>query len=380
MFRWLTGCSSSAQHRPSEVGGSSTPTPTHAPPPLTVPHRVPPTAHTATGRSYGERHATPLIVFILIGEMVNVLNQRLGAYARRDDQQIVVISAIVANAYEENFVHNLMTPQPTNVDALSLFDRIVNVAAMRINAVSLKKLCDLSYVVCKRQILQCAASNQLMQLTLMHMERVCEAVNMETKDLVRCAIDLVTRQYGVCSSGQWLQLQQEVLKYFQDCKTRAKPLMHNGAQEESGRIVLRNTGPMPLGAELPGEVRYFSGGRLLSTERLPPEMFRRRYRCAVSDTSLDPAWNAGCSIYTAAGLGAERRDRSWDQLPASLRAAEEALKLAALQAGYRPGAAPASRGCSAKETLRALSPAQYAAPPIPLTSVPSMFEGITRRF
>ena len=94
---------------------------------------------TSTTEALGLQHAMPLLVINLGGEMLYVLEQRLGAQQVKSDKSQRVLCDVVRTMFSRRFVDELFKPQVLYKDrnVRQIFDKLAHSSIMKLNETSM---------------------------------------------------------------------------------------------------------------------------------------------------------------------------------------------------------------------------------------------------
>lgn len=200
----------------------------------------------------------------------------------------------------------------------------------------------------KYQSVSCTSPQQLLQVTLHHLELILDIVRGDpTETPVQLAIDNTINTYCALTYGQWILLNQSLMRFFQGKKTKVSLFLQRGLQTMEGNIILTNIGPLPCGTEVPGEVRYFEGKSLISEKRLD---IPTADGCVPCHTVFDPNCSLGFNMYAKGDIEAPH-SASFQSIKAATRemgshlAVPDAKKVPTTQKG----------GSSAKDEINLLA-------------------------
>lgn len=120
----------------------------------------------------------PLLFINLGGEMLYILDQRLRAQNIAKEKASKVLHDIVSTMLSKRFVEELFKPQELySKKALrTVFDRLAHASIMRLNTASMDKLYDLMVMAFKYQVSLCLRPNDVLLVTLNHMDSIREFV------------------------------------------------------------------------------------------------------------------------------------------------------------------------------------------------------------
>jgi len=229
--------------------------------------------------------------------MVYILQQRLQAQKVPDDKAVKVLQDVVRAMYSPLFITELFKPQEmyTSNSTKQIFEKLAHSSIMRLNKQSMEKLYDLMIMGFKYQVIKCTSPFQVLQISLHHLEIMKSLVKSDViEKSVQSAIDLSLNMYGSMSNSQWIILQQSLLKFLQGKKTKVSLFLQRNLQLTDGTLVLENDGPLPYGVEKPGTVRFFSGGEIVSENKLDLEGYDN---CHVVADMFDTSCQLGYNMY-----------------------------------------------------------------------------------
>lgn len=72
--------------------------------------------------------------------------------------------------------------------------------------------------------------------------------------LLMCSL----QTYSSFTIGDFYQLRQCLLRFYQDRKIKVSLFLHDGLQNEDGTLVLKMDGPATNGGSIPGIIKYYS--------------------------------------------------------------------------------------------------------------------------
>ena len=113
----------------------------------------------------------------------------------------------------------------------------------------------------KYQMISCSSPQQILQVTLYHLEilkSVCKSP--EIAKSVKAAITSTVNLYTSLTNGQWLQMQQSIMRFLQNKKTKVSLFLQRNLQTMDGTLVLSNDGFLPYGTDAPGSVTRYKNG------------------------------------------------------------------------------------------------------------------------
>ncbi|OQR84281.1 hypothetical protein ACHHYP_13569 [Achlya hypogyna] len=204
--------------------------------------------------------AMPMLLINMGGEMIYVLDQRLKAQNIPEDKSTKVLVDVVKTMYNTKFISELFRPHHmySNLSTRQIFDRLAHSSIMRLNQSSMDKLYGLMRMGFKYNILACSSADQLVQVTMNHLQSIKTIVNAEeATTLIEEAIVLTANVYGSLSPGNFLLLKQHLVRFFQDVRIKVSLFLQSGIQNADGAFVIRADGPLATGADVPGTARYY---------------------------------------------------------------------------------------------------------------------------
>lgn len=185
----------------------------------------------------------------------------------------VVLQDVIGAMFSEKFVEELLRPQPmySHASVRQIFERLAHASIMKLNTSSMDKLYDLMCMGVKHQTVCCTAPNELLQVTLNHLDNILLMVPQQATahQLASHARSLLLARYSSYSVGQYATVRQELASFFQDRRVKVSLFLQDGVQHSEGTFVMSHTGRLPAGADSPGLVRYFDErGVCFAEERL----------------------------------------------------------------------------------------------------------------
>eukprot|EP00611_Tribonema_gayanum_P010344 TRINITY_DN2032_c0_g1_i2.p1 TRINITY_DN2032_c0_g1~~TRINITY_DN2032_c0_g1_i2.p1 ORF type:complete len:424 (-),score=113.42 TRINITY_DN2032_c0_g1_i2:56-1327(-) len=300
----------------------------------------------------GSLLAMPMLVLNMGCEMLYILNQRLLAQNVPQDKSNRVLADVTRTMFATEFVKDvLFQPQEpySSKDTGQVFKKLAHSSIMCLNDNSMDKLYDLITMGFKFQVIQVNQPHQLMQVLLNHLEsirRILCASDATSEALLVATISLCISTYGAFDSGEWFELRQKLLLFFEGRKTKVSLFLQHEVQRNDGVIVLNPRGNVPKGGQIPGTITFYEGSNVAHA---------RLVRMPIADkclpalrTFLDPSCPLGMNFYAkdacALDPGAEGIDSD------ATREAELTLRQSALQA-LQAQAQSRSYNTSASEAL-----------------------------
>ena len=184
---------------------------------------------------------------------------KVGGAKDRSDKSRKVINDVVKTMFNEKFVAELFKPHElyTNSATRDIFDRLAHSSIMRLNKNSMDKLYDLMTMGFKYQMLQCTSPDQLVQVTLNHLESVRQFVEGDAEEAVDAVIRRVNEVYSSFTPDQFHWLRRTIARFYQNRKVKISMFLANGYQETDGTIKLPLSGHLPEGTPMPGKVEKY---------------------------------------------------------------------------------------------------------------------------
>ncbi|OQS00079.1 hypothetical protein THRCLA_06250 [Thraustotheca clavata] len=204
--------------------------------------------------------AMPMLLINMGGEMIYVLDQRLKAQNIPQDKSTKVLVDVVKTMYNTKFITELFRPHHmySNLSTRQIFDRLAHSSIMRLNQSSMDKLYGLMRMGFKYNILACSSADQLVQVTMNHLQSIKSIVQMEeATTLIEETILLTANVYGSMTHGNFLLLKQNLCRFFQDVRIKVSLFLQSSIQNPDGTFTVRSDGPVASGGDVPGTVRYF---------------------------------------------------------------------------------------------------------------------------
>jgi hypothetical protein len=225
-------------------------------------------------RPRGALFTMPVIVLNMGAEMVYILQQRLRAQEIPSDKSKKVLVDVLRAMFARDFLEELFRPQDLyrSKEVRAVFDKLAHASIMRLKEGSMDKLVELMVMGFKHQLVSASSPSNILHVTLNHLE----AMRAATDDpavvaLVNECIRRTADTYARLPLGELFSLRQALSRFVQDRHVKVSIFLEDGLQlPTDGSIVLRFSGPVPPGAEVPGTVRYFdASGKLAGSEKLP---------------------------------------------------------------------------------------------------------------
>lgn len=158
------------------------------------------------------------------------------------------------------------------------------------------QLFDLMSMGFKKQVIGCASPQQLLHVTLTHLESVKNIVQDPAMiENIQGCVDRCITLYGNLSAGQWLLLRQSLLRFLQGKKIKVSLFLQQGLQTVEGSLVVDLGGKLPYGTEVPGKQRIFEGNVLVRTVTFFSPM--STLGCVECDDAFDMDSTHGENVY-----------------------------------------------------------------------------------
>lgn len=174
--------------------------------------------------------------------------------------------------FSEKFISELFKPQKmySSTSTRQIFDRLAHSSIMRLNTSSMDKLYDLMTMGCKYQVVSCAHPLDLYQICLNHLDalRVLVRNAAEVSKLVENCVRNMEEMFARMKVGDLHLLRYTLARFFQDRRVKVSLFLTDQLQAQDGSMIHSHAGRLPLGAEMPGTVRYFENGVLKREEVL----------------------------------------------------------------------------------------------------------------
>lgn len=284
------------------------------------------------------------------GEMVYILQQRLQAQAVQDDKARKVLQDVVRAMYSPLFITELFKPQEmySTTSTRQIFEKLAHSSIMRLNKSSMEKLFDLMTMGFKYQVVSCHSPQQLIHVTLSHLESLKKLVKSDrVEELIQVAIDRTVDTYSTLSNGQWMLLKQSIMRFLQGKKIKVSLFLQQGLQSMDGTLILDMAGKLPLGTEPPGTIRRYDGKTISETLHFETIVSEG---CIESESVLDTESQLGANMYSK-----EAAAEAKSLYPESSFAAAKAIAAATGVLSLTKGKRQAVTAKSAKAELTLLS-------------------------
>jgi hypothetical protein len=246
----------------------------------------------------------PIIVINMGGEMVYILQQRLQAQKVQDDKAIKVLQDVIRAMYSPLFITELFKPQEmySATSTKQIFEKLAHSSIMRLNKQSMEKLYDLMIMGFKYQLVSCAFPQQILQVTLSHLEILKSLVKSDTiSKAVQSVISQAVNLYSSLTHGQWSHLHHALMKFLQGKKTKVSLFLQRNYQAMDGTLILSNDGPLPYGTSVPGPIHYYENGEVIKSRSFPTVIDHTAYSNAIeADEMFDLSSTLGHNMYLPA--------------------------------------------------------------------------------
>jgi hypothetical protein len=137
----------------------------------------------------------------------------------------------------------------------------------------------------------------MIDVTLNHLNALKRLVvsNPQLSELLEECTKQIHTAYSSMLIADFNAMRQSLCTFFQDRRVKVSLFLHDHTQNHDGSIVVPSGGTLPVGAQLPGTVRYFQGGVETGRECLP---------CATASS-----WAINTGTRTALGANLYEKDR-----------------------------------------------------------------------
>ena len=193
--------------------------------------------------------------------MVYILAQRLQAQNVPLDKSKRVLQDVIRTMYNPMFIAELFRPQDvySMQSTRQIFDRLAHSSIMRLNESSMDKLFDLMTMGFKYQLLACSYPQELLHVTLNHLYQLRAKIeeSEQVAELVDDVIRLTNEKYAAMTPFDYAGLKQTLCRFFADKRVKVSLFLQDGMQKNDGTLTLHYAGPLPPGAQMPGQITYF---------------------------------------------------------------------------------------------------------------------------
>eukprot|EP00636_Phaeomonas_parva_P011870 CAMPEP_0118863248 /NCGR_PEP_ID=MMETSP1163-20130328/8190_1 /TAXON_ID=124430 /ORGANISM="Phaeomonas parva, Strain CCMP2877" /LENGTH=404 /DNA_ID=CAMNT_0006797233 /DNA_START=45 /DNA_END=1259 /DNA_ORIENTATION=- len=196
------------------------------------------------------------------GEMLYVLEQRLGAQHVGDQKGVRVLRDVMKATFGATFMDELFKPQDMyrGPATRKIFERLAHSSIMRLNKSSMDKLYDLMAMAVKYQLLLCHQPQDMLTVTMNHLQTLKRMAQGGPVDaLLDSVIARVRSIYEPFKLHDWVLLKQMLHRFFQPRNVKVSLFLQGGLQQRDSVIVLCNSGMLPLEGNPPGAIRYMDG-------------------------------------------------------------------------------------------------------------------------
>jgi hypothetical protein len=153
----------------------------------------------------------------------------------------------------------------------------------------------------KYQLVSCNFPQQILQITLYHLEILKAAVKSDTiSKAVQSAISSTVNLYTSLTNGQWMLLNQSLMRFLQGKKTKVSLFLQRSLQTVEGVIVLNNDGSLPYGTEKPGTITSYEGGQVIRKRKVHMAGYEN---CVESEQMFDLSSTIGFNMYLPDSAG-----------------------------------------------------------------------------
>ena len=151
----------------------------------------------------------------------------------------------------------------------------------------------------KYQLISCKSPQQYLQITLNHLDSLIDLIQSESvNSLVYDAISKAINMYSQLTNGEWIQLEQVILSFFQGKKIKVSLFLQQNLQTLTGTLILSNNGSLPFGIQRPGVISYFEDHKVIRTDNFP---HIQADDCYESSEVFDTQSRLGCNMYAKPG-------------------------------------------------------------------------------
>lgn len=204
----------------------------------------------------GHNLALPFLIINMGGEMIYILNQRLLAQKIPMDKADKVRSDVIKHLFSNEFVQELLSPQPlySMTSARQVFDKIAQSSIMKLQTSSMNKLFDLMVMGTKMQILNLTYPEQLLKLTLNHIQELTSMTSAkECINLLNSTSEKLVKIYSTVNSATFNRIKQVLLRFFQNRQVKVTMFLNNNLQLSDGTLKIPTTDGIPQ-SEVPGKI------------------------------------------------------------------------------------------------------------------------------
>ncbi|CAI4230375.1 unnamed protein product [Auanema sp. JU1783] len=205
--------------------------------------------------------AYPILYINLVGEMIYILEQRLKQMDH--EKSIKVINDIVDAVFSKERLNDIFQPCtiPSRATLRKTFDDLAHVSCMKLTDASMDKLFDLMTMTSKFQTLSIVYPEQMLVVALNHIRgiKLIVSPNQDVAGITDVHTRLLSL-YRPSPPWEWLLIRNELLFYYQDCKTKISLLMRQDRQCDDGTFRTRLANEpywLQAGDTIPGVVNYY---------------------------------------------------------------------------------------------------------------------------
>uniref|UniRef100_A0A0N4ZEJ3 Protein OSCP1 n=1 Tax=Parastrongyloides trichosuri TaxID=131310 RepID=A0A0N4ZEJ3_PARTI len=211
----------------------------------------------------------PIMVINMTGEMLYVLEQRLKCYfykaqSQEEEKSSKVLCDIIGALTNKEFMEQLFKPQELydKTTMRHFFETLVHSSIMRLNISSMDKLYALMTMAFKYQIMKCVDGQQIVLVTLNHLDEMMALVrnNSVIKVQLEEVYDRVLISYKNLRSWEYYLIRNSLLNYFNDFKIRIALLLKMEKQNDDGSFIIFKNDEvvsLPSDGNCPGSVKYY---------------------------------------------------------------------------------------------------------------------------
>ncbi|CAI8020751.1 Protein OSCP1 [Geodia barretti] len=258
----------------------------------------------------------PLLFFNLGGEMLYILHQRLHAQNVVTGKTARVMQDMVKTMFREQSLEELFKPQPipSRKGLQMLLQGVAHSSIMRLSNTAMDKLYDLISMAFKYQLMVCPRPEDIVLVTLNHLDSIKSLVADDSQhchDMIHTACRKLNEHYSLLSKAEFVTLRNTMLSLFQDSQKRISVLMRQKLQHQNGAFVIPIDGPIPVGFEIPGTIRYYSEeGEVVQTDHFPTaHHYTPPCKQGSWETTGDRVTTLGLNIYEKDSPGARPRQQ-----------------------------------------------------------------------
>lgn len=190
-----------------------------------------------------------------------------------------MLNDMMKTMFAEKFIAQLLEPAPvySNETMRGLFDKLAHSSIMRLSSNSMDKLYDLMTMGVKQQIMNCRCADEILAtsnnhwLTLKALTKSSEARNCLSK-----AFNAIHDFYSTLASFEMHAVRNTILNFFRGRRVKVSLFLNEGLQFQDGSFAIHTNGPVPLGSQVPGIIRYFDKTRsrlVVRKDQFPSALF-----------------------------------------------------------------------------------------------------------